>query len=171
MVCCHQNKCDLVSKMLLERLATGGASQPPASGLNPGPFGWSQGQTVLSPTQRWCHWKMVGLLNYTLELLFRWPFFSPRDGPDQNSPQLGVFSGNTALETAYSSTNQVLLKFHSDFSNGGFFVLNFHGQCVFTLLMKAENSSWILKLSWFFSKGWPKPLFQLKPLILPFENP
>ncbi|XP_034622788.1 CUB and sushi domain-containing protein 1-like [Trachemys scripta elegans] len=48
------------------------------------------------------------------------------DGPDQNSPQLGVFSGNTALETAYSSTNQVLLKFHSDFSTGGFFVLNFH---------------------------------------------
>ncbi|XP_019508240.1 PREDICTED: CUB and sushi domain-containing protein 1 [Hipposideros armiger] len=48
------------------------------------------------------------------------------DGPDQNSPQLGVFSGNTALESAYSSTNQVLLKFHSDFSNGGFFVLNFH---------------------------------------------
>uniref|UniRef100_A0A8B9MMI7 CUB and Sushi multiple domains 1 n=1 Tax=Accipiter nisus TaxID=211598 RepID=A0A8B9MMI7_9AVES len=50
------------------------------------------------------------------------------DGPDHNSPQLGVFSGNTALETAYSSTNQVLLKFHSDFSTGGFFVLNFHGQ-------------------------------------------
>uniref|UniRef100_A0A8C8Z1K4 CUB and Sushi multiple domains 1 n=1 Tax=Prolemur simus TaxID=1328070 RepID=A0A8C8Z1K4_PROSS len=48
------------------------------------------------------------------------------DGPDQNSPQLGVFSGNTALETAHSSTNQVLLRFHSDFSNGGFFVLNFH---------------------------------------------
>ncbi|KAM6149501.1 CUB and sushi domain-containing protein 1 [Erethizon dorsatum] len=48
------------------------------------------------------------------------------DGPDQSAPQLGVFSGNTALETAYSSTSQVLLKFHSDFSNGGFFVLNFH---------------------------------------------
>ncbi|XP_054992155.1 CUB and sushi domain-containing protein 1 isoform X1 [Sorex araneus] len=47
------------------------------------------------------------------------------DGPDPNAPQLGIFSGNTALETAYSSTNQVLLKFHSDFSNGGFFVLNF----------------------------------------------
>lgn len=54
-----------------------------------------------------------------------------RDGPDQSAPQLGVFSGNTALETAYSSTNQVLLKFHSDFSNGGFFVLNFHGQWAF----------------------------------------
>lgn len=60
------------------------------------------------------------------------PFSLLRDGPDQSSPQLGVFSGNTALETAYSSTNQVLLKFHSDFSNGGFFVLNFHGERVFT---------------------------------------
>ncbi|XP_075718053.1 CUB and sushi domain-containing protein 1 [Rhinoderma darwinii] len=48
------------------------------------------------------------------------------DGVDQNSPQLGVFSGNTALETAYSTSNQVLIKFHSDFSTGGFFVLNFH---------------------------------------------
>ncbi|XP_063297188.1 CUB and sushi domain-containing protein 1 [Pelobates fuscus] len=48
------------------------------------------------------------------------------DGPDENSPQLGVFSGNTALETAYSTSHQVLLKFHSDFSTGGFFVLNFH---------------------------------------------
>lgn len=62
------------------------------------------------------------------ELIFRVCF--SRDGPDHNSPQLGVFSGNTALETAYSSTNQVLLKFHSDFSTGGFFVLNFHGQFV-----------------------------------------
>ncbi|XP_058522650.1 CUB and sushi domain-containing protein 1 [Ochotona princeps] len=48
------------------------------------------------------------------------------DGPDQTAPPLGVFSGNTALETAHSSTSQVLLRFHSDFSNGGFFVLNFH---------------------------------------------
>ncbi|XP_072912857.1 CUB and sushi domain-containing protein 1-like [Hemitrygon akajei] len=48
------------------------------------------------------------------------------DGPDQSAPQLGVFSGNTALESAYSTTNQVLIKFHSDFSGGGFFVLNFH---------------------------------------------
>ncbi|XP_035256647.1 CUB and sushi domain-containing protein 1a isoform X1 [Anguilla anguilla] len=48
------------------------------------------------------------------------------DGPDQHYPQLGVFSGNTALESAYSSFNQVLIKFHSDFSTSGFFVLNFH---------------------------------------------
>lgn len=51
-----------------------------------------------------------------------------RDGPDQSAPQLGVFSGNTALETARSSSSRVLLTFHSDFSNGGFFVLNFHGE-------------------------------------------
>ncbi|XP_026879255.2 CUB and sushi domain-containing protein 1 [Electrophorus electricus] len=48
------------------------------------------------------------------------------DGPEQSYPQLGIFSGNTALESAYSSFNQVLIKFHSDFSTNGFFVLNFH---------------------------------------------
>ncbi|XDV50780.1 hypothetical protein PO909_019792, partial [Leuciscus waleckii] len=49
------------------------------------------------------------------------------DGPEQSYPQLGIFSGNTALESAYSTFNQVLIKFHSDFSTSGFFVLNFHG--------------------------------------------
>ncbi|XP_077451119.1 CUB and sushi domain-containing protein 1-like isoform X2 [Stigmatopora argus] len=48
------------------------------------------------------------------------------DGPDATSPQLGVFSGNTALESAYSSSSTVLIRFHSDFSTGGFFILNFH---------------------------------------------
>ncbi|XP_054625925.1 CUB and sushi domain-containing protein 1-like isoform X1 [Dunckerocampus dactyliophorus] len=48
------------------------------------------------------------------------------DGPDGSSPQLGVFSGNTALESAYSSSSKVLIRFHSDFSTGGFFILNFH---------------------------------------------
>uniref|UniRef100_A0A8C5D3L1 CUB and Sushi multiple domains 1 n=1 Tax=Gouania willdenowi TaxID=441366 RepID=A0A8C5D3L1_GOUWI len=48
------------------------------------------------------------------------------DGPDTASQQLGVFSGNTALETAYSTSPNVLIHFHSDFSTGGFFVLNFH---------------------------------------------
>lgn len=50
-----------------------------------------------------------------------------RDGPDTSSPQLGVFSGNTALESAYSTSLKVLIHFHSDFSTGGFFILNFHG--------------------------------------------
>ncbi|KAM7406247.1 hypothetical protein PAMP_000635 [Pampus punctatissimus] len=48
------------------------------------------------------------------------------DGPDTSSPQLGVFSGNTALESAYSNSPEVLIRFHSDFSTGGFFILNFH---------------------------------------------
>nr|XP_043886771.1 CUB and sushi domain-containing protein 1-like [Solea senegalensis] len=48
------------------------------------------------------------------------------DGPDTSSSQLGVFSGNTALESAYSTSPKVLIRFHSDFSTGGFFILNFH---------------------------------------------
>lgn len=52
---------------------------------------------------------------------------SYRDGPDQNSPQIGQFSGNTALESVYSTSNQILIKFHSDFTTSGFFVLSYHG--------------------------------------------
>uniref|UniRef100_A0AAY4CUY3 CUB and Sushi multiple domains 3a n=1 Tax=Denticeps clupeoides TaxID=299321 RepID=A0AAY4CUY3_9TELE len=48
------------------------------------------------------------------------------DGPDQSSPQIGQFSGNTALESVYSTSNQILVKFHSDFSGSGFFVLSYH---------------------------------------------
>ena len=51
-----------------------------------------------------------------------------RDGPDQNSPQIGQFSGNTALESVYSTSNQILIKFHSDFTTSGFFVLSYHGK-------------------------------------------
>ncbi|KAJ8415730.1 hypothetical protein AAFF_G00402870 [Aldrovandia affinis] len=48
------------------------------------------------------------------------------DGPDQNSPQIGQFSGTTALEAVHSTSNQVLIKFHSDFSGSGFFVLRYY---------------------------------------------
>ncbi|XP_061076047.1 LOW QUALITY PROTEIN: CUB and sushi domain-containing protein 3-like [Conger conger] len=48
------------------------------------------------------------------------------DGPDQNSPQIGQFSGTAALEAVQSTSNQVLIKFHSDFSGSGFFVLCYH---------------------------------------------
>uniref|UniRef100_A0A671WNK1 CUB and Sushi multiple domains 3 n=1 Tax=Sparus aurata TaxID=8175 RepID=A0A671WNK1_SPAAU len=41
------------------------------------------------------------------------------DGPDQSSPQIGQFSGNTALESVYSTSNIILIKFHSDFSGAG----------------------------------------------------
>lgn len=55
--------------------------------------------------------------------------FFLRDGPDQTSPQIGQFSGNTALESVYSTSNQILIKFHSDFTTSGFFVLSYHGTC------------------------------------------
>ncbi|EDM16293.1 rCG60055, isoform CRA_a [Rattus norvegicus] len=53
-------------------------------------------------------------------------FITVWDGPDQNSPQIGQFSGNTALESVYSTSNQILIKFHSDFTTSGFFVLSYH---------------------------------------------
>nr|XP_032815088.1 CUB and sushi domain-containing protein 3-like isoform X2 [Petromyzon marinus] len=53
-------------------------------------------------------------------------FITVWDGPDQDSPKLGHFSGNTALESVYSTSDQVLIKFHSDFSTSGFFVLNYN---------------------------------------------
>lgn len=61
-------------------------------------------------------------------VFFVLPTSGHRDGQDTASPQLGVFSGNTALESAYSSSPSVLIRFHSDFSTGGFFILNFHGR-------------------------------------------
>lgn len=53
---------------------------------------------------------------------------SPRDGPDQTSPQLGQFSGSSPQEAVSSMSNHILLKFHSDFSTSGFFVLRYHGE-------------------------------------------
>eukprot|EP00062_Callorhinchus_milii_P016178 gi/632967218/ref/XP_007899854.1/ PREDICTED: CUB and sushi domain-containing protein 3 [Callorhinchus milii] len=53
-------------------------------------------------------------------------FITVWDGPDQTAPQIGQFSGNTALESVYSTSNQILIKFHSDFTTSGFFVLSYH---------------------------------------------
>lgn len=66
--------------------------------------------------------------NATLNIGFILISFSIRDGPDQTSPQIGQFSGNTALESVYSTSNQILIKFHSDFTTSGFFVLSYHGK-------------------------------------------
>uniref|UniRef100_A0A7N5JRY2 CUB and sushi domain-containing protein 3 n=1 Tax=Ailuropoda melanoleuca TaxID=9646 RepID=A0A7N5JRY2_AILME len=51
-------------------------------------------------------------------------FITVWDGPDQNSPQIGQFSGNTALESVYSTSNQILIKFHSDFTTSGINILS-----------------------------------------------
>jgi hypothetical protein len=53
-----------------------------------------------------------------------------RDGPQQASPQLGVFTRSLAKKTVHSSTNQVLLKFHQDAATGGIFAIAFSGQYV-----------------------------------------
>ncbi|MGH0144612.1 UNVERIFIED_CONTAM: hypothetical protein FKN15_003784 [Acipenser sinensis] len=83
-----------------------------------------------------CIWKITVSLGHGIYINFTLlqtepvnDYIAVWDGPGENYAQLGVFSGNTALQSAYSSFNQVLIKFHSDFSTGGFFVLNFHAQC------------------------------------------
>ncbi|KAM7420375.1 hypothetical protein PAMA_014883 [Pampus argenteus] len=48
------------------------------------------------------------------------------DGPDQSSPQIGQFSGNSVQEGVSTTANQILIKFHSDFSTSGFFVLHYY---------------------------------------------
>lgn len=77
-----------------------------------------------------------------------------RDGPDQTSPQIGQFSGNTALESVYSTSNQILIKFHSDFTTSGFFVLSYHGKCdklnFFTVYTGQWRKTRHKKISWFF---------------------
>lgn len=64
---------------------------------------------------------------------------SRRDGPDQTSPQLGQFSGSSPQEAVSSMSNHILLKFHSDFSTSGFFVLRYHGEHLFSGLRIHEG--------------------------------
>lgn len=51
-----------------------------------------------------------------------------RDGPQQTSLQLGVFTRSLSKKIAHSSSNQVLLKFHRDTATGGIFAIAFSGQ-------------------------------------------
>ncbi|XP_042194838.1 CUB and sushi domain-containing protein 1 [Callorhinchus milii] len=85
------------------------------------------------PNSQDCTWLVtvpVGygiLLNFTL--LQTEPgndFITIWDGAQQTAPQLGMFSGTSTKESAYSSSNQILIKFHSDVANGGLFMLNFY---------------------------------------------
>uniref|UniRef100_A0A7N6FBD4 CUB and Sushi multiple domains 3a n=1 Tax=Anabas testudineus TaxID=64144 RepID=A0A7N6FBD4_ANATE len=48
------------------------------------------------------------------------------DGPDQASPQIGQFSGTSVQDGVSTTANQILIKFHSDFSTSGFFVLHYY---------------------------------------------
>lgn len=68
-----------------------------------------------------------------------------RDGPDQSSPQIGQFSGSSVQEGVSTTANQVLIKFHSDFSTSGFFELHYYGNtyCLWcrSLLVHQHNES------------------------------
>ncbi|XP_037683717.1 CUB and sushi domain-containing protein 2 isoform X4 [Choloepus didactylus] len=52
-------------------------------------------------------------------------FITIWDGPQKTAPQLGVFTRNSAKKTMYSSSNQVLLKFHHEAAMGGIFAIAF----------------------------------------------
>lgn len=69
-----------------------------------------------------------------------------RDGPDQVSPQIGQFSGSAVQEGVPTTANQVLIKFHSDFSTSGFFVLRYHGKRHFD---RRQVKSKLLDSPWF----------------------
>nr|XP_032817255.1 CUB and sushi domain-containing protein 3-like isoform X3 [Petromyzon marinus] len=79
-----------------------------------------------------CYWLIKVPLGYGVFVNFTqlhtepvYDYITVWDGLDQDSPQLGQFSGNTALESVRSTSHQVLVKFHSDFSTSGFFVLSY----------------------------------------------
>ncbi|XP_078449693.1 CUB and sushi domain-containing protein 3 isoform X2 [Lampetra fluviatilis] len=79
-----------------------------------------------------CYWLIMvppgnGIfLNFTvLQTEPVYDFITVWDGPDQRAPQLGLFSGNTAMESLYSTSDKILVKFHSDFSTSGLFIINF----------------------------------------------
>ncbi|XP_075409854.1 CUB and sushi domain-containing protein 2 isoform X3 [Tenrec ecaudatus] len=52
-------------------------------------------------------------------------FITIWDGPEQTAPQLGVFTRNLVRKTVYSSSNQVLLKFHHAAAMGAIFAVAF----------------------------------------------
>ncbi|XP_028834623.1 CUB and sushi domain-containing protein 3-like isoform X3 [Denticeps clupeoides] len=94
---------------------------------------YSPGHPAVYPNFQDCMWNIRvppgnGIyVNFTVlqtELIY--DYITVWDGPDQGSPQIGHFSGSSAQEAVHSTSNQILLKFHSDFSNCGFFVLSYH---------------------------------------------
>uniref|UniRef100_A0A8D2MWI2 CUB and Sushi multiple domains 2 n=1 Tax=Zonotrichia albicollis TaxID=44394 RepID=A0A8D2MWI2_ZONAL len=91
------------------------------------------------PNSQDCTWLLTVPVGYGIHLNFTLlqtepynDFITVWDGPQQTAPQLGVFTGNSAKKSAQSSSNQVLLKFHSDGANGGIFAIYFYGlSCCF----------------------------------------
>ncbi|XP_029427966.1 CUB and sushi domain-containing protein 2 isoform X2 [Rhinatrema bivittatum] len=85
------------------------------------------------PGSQDCIWLLTVPLGHGIQLNFSLlqtepynDFITIWDGPQQTAPQLGVFTGSSSMKTAQSSSNQVLLKFHSDAANGGLFAIYFY---------------------------------------------
>ncbi|XP_067863040.1 CUB and sushi domain-containing protein 2 [Heptranchias perlo] len=94
---------------------------------------YSPGYPNEYPNSQDCMWLVTVPVGYgiyvNLTLLQTEPgndFITIWDGAQQSAPQLGVFSGSSTKESTYSSSNQILIKFHSDMAKGGLFVLNFY---------------------------------------------
>uniref|UniRef100_A0A8B9RZV4 CUB and Sushi multiple domains 2 n=1 Tax=Accipiter nisus TaxID=211598 RepID=A0A8B9RZV4_9AVES len=90
------------------------------------------------PNSQDCTWLLTVPVGYGIHLNFTLlqtepysDFITVWDGPQQTAPQLGVFTGNSAKKSAQSSSNQVLMKFHSDAANGGIFAIYFYAYQLF----------------------------------------
>uniref|UniRef100_A0A8C9L9W8 CUB and Sushi multiple domains 2 n=1 Tax=Pavo cristatus TaxID=9049 RepID=A0A8C9L9W8_PAVCR len=90
------------------------------------------------PNSQDCTWLLTVPVGYGIHLNFTLlqtepynDFITVWDGPQQTAPQLGVFTGNSAKKSAQSSSNQVLVKFHSDAANGGIFAIYFYAYQLF----------------------------------------
>ncbi|XP_041439963.1 CUB and sushi domain-containing protein 2 isoform X1 [Xenopus laevis] len=86
------------------------------------------------PNSQDCNWTITVPLGFGIHINFtilqtelQNDYITVWDGPDQTDPQLGVFTRTSTKRFGLSSSNQVLLQFHSDAANGGIFALYFYG--------------------------------------------
>ncbi|XP_048681763.2 CUB and sushi domain-containing protein 2 isoform X3 [Caretta caretta] len=90
------------------------------------------------PNSQDCAWLVTVPTGYGIHLNFTLlqtepynDFITIWDGPQQTAPQLGMFTGNSVKKSAQSSSNQILMKFHSDAANGGIFAIYFYAYQLF----------------------------------------
>uniref|UniRef100_A0A452HNP9 Uncharacterized protein n=1 Tax=Gopherus agassizii TaxID=38772 RepID=A0A452HNP9_9SAUR len=90
------------------------------------------------PNSQDCTWLITMSAGYGIHLNFTLlqmepynDFITIWDGPQQTAPQLGMFTGNSVKKSAQSSSNQILMKFHSDATNGGIFAIYFYAYQLF----------------------------------------
>uniref|UniRef100_A0A3Q2YTB4 CUB and Sushi multiple domains 3 n=1 Tax=Hippocampus comes TaxID=109280 RepID=A0A3Q2YTB4_HIPCM len=94
---------------------------------------YSPGHPAEYPHFQDCMWTVRVPPGYGIDIKFSiidtepiYDYITVWDGPDQTSPQIGQFSGSSAQDSISTTANQILIKFHSDFSTSGFFVLNYY---------------------------------------------